>query len=292
MSATATQVTQLTAPNQTIEAHNGVSYAYRRLGEPSTSAPPLVLFQHFRGNLDNWDPVLVDALALTREVILFDNAGVGGSTGTVPRTVTAMAHDALAFIDALELREIDVLGFSLGGYVAQELALVRPRLVRRLVLAGTAPQGGEDLHGFTDDMYAHANREQPGAEDILALFFEQSETSLTKGRAFLKRIFTRSEHRDTPATLEARDAQLDAITTWGIPDASRLARLAGITQPVLVANGDNDRVVPTKNSYLLAERLPNAGLKIYPDAGHGFLFQYPAEFAGEVERFLNDGRAD
>jgi pimeloyl-ACP methyl ester carboxylesterase len=292
MPATATKVTQLTAPNQTIEAPNGVSYAYRRLGEPSASAPPLVSLHHFRGNLDSWDPALVDALARTREVILFDNAGVGGSTGTVPRTVTAMAHDALAFIDALELREIDVLGFSLGGYVAQELVLIRPRLVRRLVLAGTAPQGGEDLHGFTDEMYFHANRDQPGVEDILALLFAPSETSLAKGGEFLKRIFTRTEDRDAIATLEARDAQLDAITTWGIPDASRLGRLAGITQPVLVANGDNDRLVPTKNSYLLAERLPNAQLKIYPDAGHGFLFQYPADFAGHVERFLNDGRAE
>ena len=295
MSATATQVTQLTAPNQTVKAPNGISYAYRRLGEPSASAPPLVSFQHFRGNLDNWDPALVDALARTREVILFDNAGVGGSTGIVPRTVTAMAHDALRFIDALELREIDVLGFSLGGFVAQELVLIRPRLIRRLVLAGTGPQGGEDMHGFRDEMFVHANRDQlvhanrdqPGAEDVVALFFETSETSVAKGRGFLQRIFTRTDDRDTPATLEVRDAQLDAITTWGIPDASRLNRLAGITQPVLVANGDNDRMVPTKNSYLLAERLPSARLKIYPDAGHGFLFQYPAEFAGEVERFLS-----
>ena len=287
MSATVTQVTQLTAPNQTVEAPNGVSYAYRRLGDPSTSAPPLVALQHFRGNLDNWDPALVDSIASTREVILFDNAGVGGSTGTVPRTVTAMAHDALTFIDALELREIDVLGYSLGGYIAQELALIRPRLVRRLVLAGTGPQGGEDMHRFTDEMFVHANRDQPGPEDILALFYERSETSLAKGKESLERIFTRTDDRDTPATLEARDAQLDAITTWGIPDASRLNRLAGITQPVLVANGDNDRLVPTKNSYLLAERLPNARLKVYPDAAHGFLFQYPAEFAGEVERFLN-----
>ena len=287
MSATSTQVTQLTAPTQTIEAPNGVSYAYRRLGEPSASAPPLVALQHFRGNLDNWDPALVDALARTREVILFDNAGVGGSTGTVPRTVTAMAHDALSFIDALELREVDVLGFSLGGYVAQELTLIRPRLVRRLVLAGTAPQGGEDLHGFTDEVFAHANRDQPGPEDVLALFYGRSETSLAKGKESLQRIFTRTNDRDSPVTLEARDAQLDAITAWGIPDASRLGRLAGITQPVLVANGDNDRVVPTTNSYLLAERLPNARLMVYPDAGHGFLFQYPDEFAGEVERFLN-----
>ena len=291
MSATATQVTQLTAPNQTVEAPNGVSYAYRRLGEPSASAPPLISFQHFRGNLDNWDPALVDALARTRDVILFDNAGVGGSTGTVPRTVTTMARDALSFIDALELSEIDVLGYSLGGYVAQELVLIRPRLVRRLVLAGTGPQGGEDMHGFSDEMFVHANRDQPGAEDVLALFFERSETSVAKGREFLQRIFTRTDDRDTRTTLEVRDAQLDAITTWGIPDASRLSRLAGITQPVLVANGDNDRLVPTKNSHLLAERLPNARLKIYADAGHGFLFQYPADFAGEVERFLNETRS-
>jgi pimeloyl-ACP methyl ester carboxylesterase len=288
MSATTTEVTQLTAPNQTIEAPNGVSYAYRRLGEASTSAPPLVSFQHFRGNLDNWDPALVDPLARTREVVLFDNAGVGGSTGSVPRTVTAMAHDALSFIDALELREIDVLAFSLGGYIAQELVLIRPRLVRRLVLAGTGPQGGEEMHGFTDEIFEHGSHDQPGEEDFLTLFFARSETSIAKGREFLQRISTRAEDRDAPVAVEVRDAQLDAVTTWGIPDATRLNRLAGITQPVLVANGDNDRMVGTKNSYLLAERLPNARLKIYPDAGHGFLFQYPAEFAGEVERFLNE----
>jgi pimeloyl-ACP methyl ester carboxylesterase len=292
MSATTTEVTQLTARNQTLEAPNGVSYAYRRFGNRASGVPPLLFLQHFRGNLDNWDPALVDAIAGTREVILFDNAGVGGSTGTVPRTVAAMAHDALAFIDALELREVDVLGYSLGGFVAQELALIRPRLVRRLVLAGTGPQGGDDMHRFTDEIFAHANQEQPRGEDVLALFFERSETSVAKGKEYLERIFTRTHGRDARATLEVRDAQLDAITTWGIPDASRLGRLAGITQPVLVANGVNDRVVPTKNSHLLAERLPDARLKIYPDAGHGFLFQYPDEFAGEVERFLNEARSE
>jgi pimeloyl-ACP methyl ester carboxylesterase len=288
MSATTTQVTQLSAPNQTVEAANGVRYAYRRLGEPSASVPPLVSFVHFRGNLDNWDPALVDALASTREVILFDNAGVGGSTGTVPRNMTAMAHDALSFIDALELREIDLLGFSLGGYVAQELVLIRPRLVRRLVLAGTGPQGGEDMHGFTDEIFEHGTHDQTEPEDILTLFFARSETSVAKGREFIERIFTRTEDRDTTPTLEVRDAQMDAITAWGIPDASRLNRLAGITQAVLVANGDNDRMVGTKNSYLLAEHLPNARLKIYPDAAHAFLFQYPLDFAAEVDRFLKE----
>jgi pimeloyl-ACP methyl ester carboxylesterase len=276
----------LTAPNRAVEAANGVTYAYRRLGDAS-GGPPLVLLQHFRGNLDNWDPALVDALASMREVILFDNAGVGGSTGDTPRTVTAMAHDALRFLEALGLREVDMLGFSLGGFVAQELVLIRPRLVHRLVLAGTGPQGGEHMHGFADEVFANAMRDEPGAEDLLALFFERSVTSIAAGREFVQRIFARTDDRDADTTLETRDAQVDAIHTWGIPDPSRLERLAGITQPVLVANGDNDRMVPTRNSYLLADRLPNARLKIYPDAGHGFLFQYPAEFSAQVAAFLS-----
>jgi pimeloyl-ACP methyl ester carboxylesterase len=276
----------LTAPNRTVEAANGVTYAYRRLGDAS-SAPPLVLLQHFRGNLDNWDPALVDTLAVTREVIMFDNAGVGASTGSTPRTVTAMAHDALRFLEALELREVDMLGFSLGGFVAQELVLIRPRLVRRLVLAGTGPRGGEDMHGFADDVFANATRDEPGAEDLLALFFERSETSIAAGWEFVRRIFARTDDRDAATTLATRDAQLDAIHAWGIPDPSKLDRLAGITQPVLVAGGDNDRMVPTRNSHLLAIRLPDARLQLYPDAGHGFLFQYPGEFSAEVEAFLS-----
>jgi pimeloyl-ACP methyl ester carboxylesterase len=219
-------------------------------------------------------------------VILFDNTGVGGSTGTTPRTVTAMAHDALRFLEALGLREVDMLGLSLGGFVAQELVLIRPRLVRRLVLAGTGPQGGDDMHGFADEVYVSATRDEPAAEDLLALFFERSETSIAAGREFVERIFTRTDDRDADTTLETRDAQLDAIHSWGIPDPSKLNRLAGITQPVLVANGDNDRMVPTRNTDLLAERLPNAQLKLYPDAGHGFLFQYPLEFAADAQAFL------
>jgi pimeloyl-ACP methyl ester carboxylesterase len=244
------------------------------------------LLQHFRGNLDNWDPALVDELAKHREVILFDNAGVGGSTGTTPRTVTAMAHDALRFLEALEVPGVDLLGFSLGGFVAQELTLIRPWLVRRLVLAGTGPQGGADMHGFRDDVFVSAVRDDPGPEDLLALFFTGSETSVAKGWEFVGRIFKRTDDRDADTTLATRDAQLDAIHAWGIPDASRLNRLAGIGHPTLVANGDGDRMVPTKNTYLLAERLPEARLKIYPDAGHGFLFQYPAQFAADVAAFL------
>jgi pimeloyl-ACP methyl ester carboxylesterase len=143
------------------------------------------------------------------------------------------------------------------------------------------------MHRWTDDIYPHATSDEPGAEDLLALFFERSETSVAKGLEFVQRIFTRTEDRDANTTLKTRDAQLDAYGVWGIPDPSKLNRLAGITQPVLVANGDNDRMIPTSNTHLLAERLPDAKLRIYPDAGHGFLFQYPSEFAAEVEAFLS-----
>jgi pimeloyl-ACP methyl ester carboxylesterase len=263
-----------------------VSFAYRRFGNARAAAPPLVMLQHFRGNLDSWDPALVDGLAQDREVILVDNRGVGGSTGAVPENVTTMARDALAFIDALGLSQIDLLGFSLGGHVAQELVLLRPRLVRRLVLAGTAPQGGPDLHRWSDDVYALATADEPTAEHLLGLFFSGSEHSRAKGMESIGRLFQRDVDRDEPTDLATRDAQLAAITAWGIPDESKLNRLAGITQPTFVANGDNDTMMHTQNSHLLAERLPDARLRIYPDANHGFLNQYPELFADDVNAFL------
>jgi pimeloyl-ACP methyl ester carboxylesterase len=276
---------QLTAENRSLEVAD-VSFAYRRFGNAQTAAPALVMLQHFRGNLDNWDPAFVDRLAQDREVILADNRGVGGSTGVVPENVTTMARDALAFIDALGLEQIDLLGFSLGGYVAQELVLLRPRLVGRTVLAGTAPQGGPNLHRWSDDVYALATPDQPTAEHLLSLFFTSSEQSRAKGMESLGRLFQREVDRDQPTDLATRDAQLAAITAWGIPDESKRNRLAGITQPTLVANGDNDTMMHTQNSHLLAEHLPNAQLRIYPDAGHGFLDQYPEQFADHVHAFL------
>ena len=275
----------LTAENLSLEVGD-VSFVYRRFGNKQMASPALVMLQHFRGNLDNWDPALVDRLAQDREVILLDNRGVGGSTGVVPENVTTMARDALAFIDALGLEQIDLLGFSLGGYVAQELVLLRPRLVRRLVLAGTAPQGAPDLHRWSEDVYALATPDEPTAEDLLALFFSGSEESRAKGMESIGRLFQREVDRDEPTDLATRDAQLAAITAWGIPDASKLNRLAGITQPTFVANGDNDTMMHTHNSHLLAEHLPNAQLRIYPDAGHGFLNQYPELFADDVHAFL------
>jgi len=283
--ASAARDGQLTAKNLSLEV-GYVSFAYRRFGNGQTAAPALVMLQHFRGNLDNWDPALVDRLAEDREVILLDNRGVGGSTGVVPENVTIMARDALAFIDALGLKQIDLLGFSLGGFVAQELVLLRPRLVRRLVLAGTAPQGGPDLHRWSEDVHTLATRDQPTAEDLLGLFFSSSDQSQAKGIESVGRLYQREVDRDEPTDLATRDAQLAAITAWGIPDESKLNRLAGITQPTLVANGDNDTMMHTRNSHLLAERLLNARLRIYPDAGHGFLNQYPELFADDVHAFL------
>jgi pimeloyl-ACP methyl ester carboxylesterase len=281
----AVQVGQLTVENLSLEV-GGVSFAYRRFGNKETTTPALVMLQHFRGNLDSWDPALVDRLAQDREVILVDNRGVGGSTGVVPENVTTMARDALAFIDALGLEQIDLLGFSLGGYVAQELVLLRPRLVRRLVLAGTAPQGGPDLHRWSEDVYALATADEPTAEHLLGLFFSGSEQSRAKGTESIGRLYRREVDRDEPTDLATRDAQLAAITAWGIPDESKLNRLAGITQPTFVANGDNDTMMRTQNSHLLAERLPDAELRIYPDANHGFLNQYPELFADGVNAFL------
>ena len=278
---------QITTPNQHIEADNGVTYRYRRYGTPNESDLSLVCLVHLRAVLDNWDPLFVDTLAAEREVILVDLAGVGGSTGTTPNTVEEMAHDAFAFLDALQVTRYDLLGFSLGGFIAQEIALRRPWAVRRLVLAGTGPQGGQDMHLYTVGAIRDtAFRDVSTPESLLTLFFDKSASSQAKGVEFLKRLGLRTNDRDTPATLAARNAQLTAISAWGVPDDTRLRRLAAIQQPVLVANGDNDEMVPTKNTYLMAEHLPNARLSVYPDAGHGFLFQYPVEFATEVNAFL------
>jgi pimeloyl-ACP methyl ester carboxylesterase len=281
------ELSQLTAPNITVEAANGITYAYRRFGTSEDRWPPLLFLQHFRGNLDNWDPLLIDTIAAHREVILLDNTGVGLSSGKVPVTVTEMARDAIAFLDTLEIGRVDLLGYSLGGMVAQELALLRPRNVRRIVLAGTGPRGGQQMHGWIVDIERTANHANNGIEELLQIFFEITETSRVLGREYVQRAFSRSEGADKPNGPEVARAQYDAIVEWGIPDPTQLNRLAGITHATLVANGDNDMMIPTINSQILADHLPNARLRIYPDAAHGFLFQYPRQFAELVTEFLS-----
>jgi pimeloyl-ACP methyl ester carboxylesterase len=268
---------------QTVRAANGIDYAYRRIG----SGAPVVLLQHFRGNLDNWDPGLIDTFAQGREVITFDNTGVAATTGRTPNTVAAMADDAIEFIEALGLARVDLLGFSLGSFVAQEIALHRPDLVKRIVLASSAPQGASGMHGWHPDVIGAIGGREPSPEGYLRVFFTGTETGLAAGGAAAQRIFaTRADGRDKPASWQTRQAQYDAVTSWGIPDHGKLQRLQGITHPVFVANGDSDPMILTRYSHLLAGLLPDARIKIYPDAAHGFLFQHHKEFAADVEAFL------
>lgn len=278
--------------NEVVSAANGIDYAYRDTGGAgdgqSEGAVPLVLLQHFRGNLDNWDPALIDALAATRRVIAFDNAGVGGSAGTTPDTIEQMARDAIAFIAGLQSGQVDLLGFSIGSFVAQQIALTRPALVRRLVLASSAPQGAAGMHGWAPEVIDAVGTPHTSPEAYLGVFFARSAASRQTGQEALRRMYARTENRDTATTWATREAQYDAVCTWGIPDHAKLQRLSCLQMPVFVANGDSDPMILPHHSYLLAGLIPQARVKIYPDSAHGFLFQHHAEFATDVEAFLSE----
>lgn len=263
------------------------TYAYRRFG--AGAAPPLVCFQHFTGTLDNWDPAVADAIAETREVILFESAGLGRSTGDVPDSVPGMAAHALAFADALGLTRIDLLGYSLGGMVAQEVALQRPSLVRKMLLVGTAPEGGEDimhmekleLRKITDDPNI------PGLEKLVKLFFSPSQASQAAGNAFAGRLTERKEDREPSSGPKVAMAQIAAFRAWEQFSGERFGKLRNITQPCLVVNGVFDMMIPVRNSYMLSEHLPSAMLLTYPDAGHGSLFQFHHSFVKQAAMFLD-----
>ncbi len=270
-------------PNKLVSAANGVDYAYRDTGEGEV---PLVLLNHFRGNLDNWDPALIDALASARRVITFDNAGVGGSTGATPNTIEQMARDAIAFMAAMDFGQVDLLGFSIGSFVAQQIALTRLAVVRRLVLASSAPQGAANMHGWAPEVIGAIGTPKTTPEEYLDVFFTQSPPSRQAGQEALQRMYARTEDRDTATTWATREAQYDAVCTWGIPDHALLQRLSCLQMPVFVANGDSDPMILPHYSYLLAGLIPQARVKIYSDSAHGFLFQHHAEFASDVEDFL------
>jgi pimeloyl-ACP methyl ester carboxylesterase len=272
-------------PNSTVQAANGINYTYRDTGGHEGTVP-LVLLQHFRGNLDSWDPALIDALAQSRQVITFDNAGVGGSTGTTPDTIEQMARDAIAFISALGHSQVDLLGFSIGSFVAQEIALRRPALVRRLILASSAPMGAAGMHGWAPSVIGAVGTPQTSPQEYLSVFFAASEASQQAGKEALGRMYARTEDRDEATTWATREAQYDAVCAWGIPDHSALERLQALQIPVFVANGDSDPMIRPHYSHLLAGLIPQARLTIYPDSAHGFLFQYHAEFAADVTEFL------
>jgi pimeloyl-ACP methyl ester carboxylesterase len=275
-------VTHQTAETRFVDA-GGVRLAYRRFG--AATETPLVMLQHFRGNLDNWDPALTDALAAQRDVVLVDYPGAGASSGEFGPTITDTARRMIAFLEALEVSTVDLLGFSIGGFVAQEIALIRPALVRRLVLAATGPKGGPGMHGWREDIAAAARGESK-PENLLYVMFAHTDTSQAKGRQFLGRFMARTEDRDAPTSDALRDAQYDAIVEWGIPDHGALQRLTGIRSPTLVIQGDGDLMIPTRLSHLMAGLIPDTRIRIYPDAAHGFLFQEPEQVAGDVNAFL------
>lgn len=272
------------APNLSVTASNGIEYAYRDLGDGEI---PLVLLQHFRGNLDNWDPALVDRLAVGRRVVAFDNVGVGATTGTTPSTVEEMADGALAFLAAIDLDRVDLLGFSLGSFVAQEVALIRPDAVRRIVLASSAPQGATGMHGWAPEVIAAVGGRDLNVEGYLGVFFTPSTASRKAGEQALGRMHTRTTDRDRPTSWQTRQAQYDAVCAWGIPNHSQLQRVTAIGVPVFVANGDSDPMILPRYSYLLGGLLPRAQVTLYPDAGHGFLFQHHDAFAPDVRVFLD-----
>src|SRR5437870_6863790 len=283
--ATTAMATYTSATTQRVAAENGIEYAYRDVGE---SDVPLVLLQHFRGTLDNWDPALIDALAADRRVVTFDNVGVGASTGSTPNTIEAMAHDAIAFLEAMEFQRFDLLGFSIGSFVAQEISLIRPDLLRRVVLASSEPQGADGMHGWAPEVIGAVGAPQTSPQGYVEVFFAPTATSREAGRQAAGRIFGRATNRDEPTTWQTRQAQYDAVCAWGIPNHALLQRVGAIDLPVFVANGDSDPMILPRYSYLLAGLLPNARITIYPDSAHGFLFQHHSQFAADMDLFLEE----
>jgi pimeloyl-ACP methyl ester carboxylesterase len=278
--------TTATAPTQFIDTKLE-RYAYRRFG--GGSAPPLVCLQHFTGTLDNWDPAVTDPLAQGREIILFESAGLGRSTGQVPTTISAMADHFLAFAEALGLTQVDLLGFSLGGMVAQVAALERPSLIRKMLLVGTAPEGGEDIMHLEKPELSRilGDPSLKGYQVLVKLFFTPSEASQAAGQGFVGRLSLRAEDREPPSGPNVAQAQIAAFRAWERVEGERFAKLRRITQPCLVVNGVFDNMIPVRNSYFLGEHLPNAMLLTYPDAGHGSLFQFHESFVSQAKLFLD-----
>ncbi len=278
---TPVDTTWSTAPMHTIKV-GGVEFAYRELG-PSTGVP-VVFLTHLAAVLDNWDPRVVDGIAARRRVITFDNRGVGGSSGSTPATIQEMASDAVAFIRALGFDQVDLFGFSMGGMIAQVIAQQEPQLVRKMILAGTGPAGGEGIENVTRISYLDIARGLITRQDPKQfLFFTRTPNGRRAGKEFLARLEERTEDRDKAISVRSFRSQLKAIHRWG---QQTPADLSGIHQAVLVMNGDSDRMVPSKNTVDLDRQLPNSQLVIYPDAGHGGVFQFHEDFVKRALEFL------
>ena len=270
-----------TAPTQFVQVGD-VRVAYRRFGR--RGAPPLLLLNYFAANMDDWDPKITNGLAAQRDVIIFDYAGIGRSTGATPSTVAAMTKDFVGFCRALDLSSFDIFGFSLGGMIAQQLAFEYPNMPRRIMLLGTGPRGGE---GMTFTELAVDELDDP-VKLLMNAFFTPSDASRAAGHAYLERLKLRVTDRDEPVSRQAATAQLEAIREWGaIPSQNRFAMLDQIRQPTLIVHGNKDVVVMPINAFLLAEHLPNAQLTIYPDASHGAQSQHAEVFLEHARLFLN-----
>jgi pimeloyl-ACP methyl ester carboxylesterase len=276
-----------TAPTEFVEA-GGIRFAYRRFGATGTARPPVVFFQHFVGNLDDHDPAISDPFATDREVVLFNNTGVASSSGEVPDTIEQMATDAAAFIDALGLKSVDLVGHSMGGLVAQQVAIQRPDLARKLVLVGTGPRGGVGIGETPAETAALFTVKLPRQEDMwLPILFAPTETSQKLGREYVERIAARKDRDASPFDQQVFAGQGAAIHTYGATKDPAYQILKNIKIPVLVVNGTNDTIIATINSYILQQFLPDAELIIYPDANHGAHFQYPSRFVTHAKLFLD-----
>ena len=269
-------------PTQTLSA-GGVEFAYRELGQQH-GGTPVVLLVHLAAVLDNWDPRIVDGLAARHHLIAFDNRGIGASSGSPSSSMEQMADDAVTFIKAKGFKQVDLFGFSMGGMIAQEIVLKDPQLVRRMILAGTGPAGGEGISTVAGVTFYDILRGLLTGQDAKQfLFFTRTPNGIEAGRAFLARLKERTQNRDAEITVSALFAQLEALRTWGLKQP---ADLSVVKHPVLVANGDADRMVPTTNTHDLARRLPNSKLIIYPDSGHGAIFQFHGDFVPKALEFL------
>lgn len=269
-------------PTQFISA-DGINFAYREYGQQN-GGTPVIFLNHLAAVLDNWDPRMIDGIAAKHHVVVFDNRGVGASTGEPAKSIEQMADDAITFIQAKGFKQVDLFGFSMGGMISQEIVLKQPKLIRKMILSGTGPAGGTGISTVGrvsnwDLVRGMATRQDPK----VYLFFTRTENGKAAAKAFVQRINERTENRDKEITLSAYRAQLKALKKWG---SKKPADLSVIQQPVLVANGDHDRMVPTVNTYDLAKRLPNSSLIIYPDAGHGGIFQFHQDFVKQSLTFL------